>query len=67
MKSQLCLACGFCCDGNLFAFVALSSPEAQTLKAQGLEVIDDKGRLKLAWIESTVHGSDHCPVGLELK
>jgi len=26
-----------------------------------------KPRLKRAWIESTVHGSDHCPVGLELK
>lgn len=26
-----------------------------------------KPRLKRAWIESTVMGSDHCPVGLELK
>ena len=26
-----------------------------------------KSRLKRAWIESQVHGSDHCPVGLELK
>lgn len=48
MKSQLCLECGFCCDGNLFAFVAISSDEAQTLRSRGLAVIDDKGRLKLA-------------------
>ncbi len=26
-----------------------------------------KPRLKRAWIESDVHGSDHCPVGVELK
>jgi exodeoxyribonuclease-3 len=26
-----------------------------------------KPRLKRAWIEADVHGSDHCPVGLELK
>ena len=48
MKSQLCLECGFCCDGNLFAFVAISSDEARALRAEGLAVIDDKGRLKLA-------------------
>lgn len=26
-----------------------------------------KPRLKRAWIESDVHGSDHCPVGVEMK
>ena len=26
-----------------------------------------KPRLKRAWIEADVHGSDHCPVGLELN
>ena len=26
-----------------------------------------KPRLKRAWIESDVHGSDNCPVGVELK
>ena len=26
-----------------------------------------KPRLKRAWIEADVHGSDHCPVGVELK
>jgi len=56
MKSQLCLACGLCCDGNLFAFVALSSPEAQALRGEGLAVIDDRGRLKLAQRCSALEG-----------
>jgi uncharacterized protein len=45
--SQLCLACGMCCDGTLFTFVAISSEEARTLKAAGVEVRDEAGRLKL--------------------
>ena len=35
--SQLCLACGMCCDGTLFGFVALRSGEDAVLKASGLD------------------------------
>ncbi len=45
--SELCTACGMCCDGTLFSFVAISSDEARTLKAAGVEVRDDAGRLRL--------------------
>ncbi len=48
LKGQLCLACGMCCDGTLFSFVAVSSDEAVALKAGGIPVTDDNGRLKLA-------------------
>lgn len=45
--SQLCTACGMCCDGTLFSFVAISTEEARTLQAAGIEVRDEAGRLKL--------------------
>jgi Fe-S-cluster containining protein len=47
MSEPLCTACGLCCDGNLFAFVAVGSAEAAALKEAGLAVLDEKGRLKL--------------------
>lgn len=43
----LCTACGMCCDGALFSFVALSSEEARTLRLAGAEVRDEGGILKL--------------------
>ena len=45
--SQLCTACGMCCDGTLFSFVAVTPDEARTLRGAGVEVRDDAGRLKL--------------------
>ena len=60
-KSQLCTACGMCCDGNLFGFVAVSSSEAATLRSAGLEVIDDRGRLKLGQRCAALDGC-HCRV-----
>lgn len=45
--SQLCTACGMCCDGTLFSFVALSSEEARKLRLVGAEVRDEGGLLKL--------------------
>jgi Fe-S-cluster containining protein len=45
--STLCLACGMCCDGTLFSFVALSAAEATTLKAAGVDVRDEAGRPRL--------------------
>lgn len=37
--STLCLACGFCCDGTLFAWVKLETPEeVEALRAAGMEV-----------------------------
>lgn len=46
-KSALCLACGMCCDGSLFSFVAVSAAEARTLRASGVEVREQAGALKL--------------------
>jgi len=45
--SQLCTACGMCCDGTLFSFVALTGEEARPLRAAGVEVREEAGRLKL--------------------
>lgn len=61
LKSQLCMTCGMCCDGNLFSFVALSTAEATALKAEGLAVVDHEGRLKLAQRCGALDGC-HCRV-----
>ena len=37
--STLCLACGMCCDGNLFTQVPLVADEPVRLRARGLLVI----------------------------
>jgi len=37
--STLCLACGMCCDGNLFTQVPLAADEAARLRGRGLVVI----------------------------
>lgn len=37
--STLCLACGMCCDGNLFTQVPLAADEPVRLRARGLVVI----------------------------
>jgi hypothetical protein len=37
--STLCLACGMCCDGNLFTQVPLAEDEAVRLRGRGLAVI----------------------------
>lgn len=39
MLSTLCLACGMCCDGNLFTQVPLAEDEAVRLRGRGLVVI----------------------------
>lgn len=36
--STLCLACGLCCDGNLFTQVPLAEDEAARLRGRGLPV-----------------------------
>ena len=38
--SALCLACGMCCDGNLFTQVPLVADEATRLRRRGLVVIE---------------------------
>ncbi len=45
--STLCLACGMCCDGSLFSFVAISSDEARVLRAKNVEVREEAGRHRL--------------------
>lgn len=36
--SELCLACGLCCDGTLFRHVEISAPERERLVALGIGV-----------------------------
>jgi Fe-S-cluster containining protein len=43
----LCLSCGLCCDGSLFALVAIDPTEARVLRDAGVAVLDEGGRLKL--------------------
>lgn len=38
--SALCLACGLCCDGNLFTQVPLLPDEVARLRGRGLRVIE---------------------------
>lgn len=45
--SELCLKCGLCCDGSLFAFVALDAREADVLRGKGLTVVEKRERLGL--------------------
>jgi uncharacterized protein len=46
--SRVCLACGLCCDGSLFDFVALDEGEAATLADTSATVRPDGQRLALA-------------------
>lgn len=64
--SQLCTACGMCCDGTLFSFVALSSEEARVLKIEGHPVSPEPHFLKLPQRCSALEGTtctiyDHRP------
>ncbi len=46
--SALCLACGMCCDGNLFTQVPLVADEAARLRRRGLVVLErEDGSLAL--------------------
>lgn len=61
LKSALCTACGMCCDGNLFSFVALNADEAKTLEAAGVEVLNQKGKLRVPQRCGALDGC-HCRV-----
>ncbi|GAA0280280.1 hypothetical protein GCM10009127_21790 [Alteraurantiacibacter aestuarii] len=39
-ESELCLACGMCCDNTLFGRVISSAEEAPQLRALGIQVIE---------------------------
>lgn len=42
LAQSLCLACGLCCDGTLFAYVALDAEEAVIpLEASGIRIVVD--------------------------
>jgi hypothetical protein len=59
----LCLGCGFCCDGTLFASVTLESQEGQqavACKASGLKV--GMGSAPLMPQPCCHHQSGHCQV-----
>ncbi len=47
--SDLCVACGLCCDGSIYARVSLEPEEIEPAAAEGLEVFarDDKPFFKL--------------------
>ncbi|MCC6525175.1 MAG: YkgJ family cysteine cluster protein [Polyangiaceae bacterium] len=40
---ELCLACGLCCNGGLFARVPLAPPEVERLRGRGLVVVSHDG------------------------
>lgn len=39
-RSTLCLACGLCCDGNLFTQVPLRAGEVEPIRRRGLPVLE---------------------------
>lgn len=43
--SELCLACGLCCDGSLFRYGNLLSGEAELAIPAGFQVIDNREQL----------------------
>lgn len=47
VSTSLCLECGLCCNGVIFADVELQPAEAQRLKAQSLVSSQDNGPVKL--------------------
>lgn len=45
---ELCRACGLCCDGTLFTFVAVEEARLYTLRVEGLDVREGRdGRFTL--------------------
>ncbi len=60
--SQLCTACGMCCDGSLFSFVALSTEEARKLRLVGAEVRAEGGFLKLPQRCGALDGNRCCTI-----
>ena len=44
LTSGLCLQCGLCCDGSLFADVELAARETTALEVLGLEIEDGEKR-----------------------
>ncbi len=46
--SDLCVACGLCCDGSLFRFVPAKEAERETWEALGLPLVVQSGQLAMA-------------------
>lgn len=42
--SELCVACGLCCDGSLFRFLPVDEAERGTYARLGLKVVTQSGR-----------------------
>lgn len=54
---ELCLACGLCCNGGLFARVPVAPAEVERLRGRGLVVVSHRGEAALrqpcaAWSEA---------------
>ncbi len=47
-STELCLACGLCCDGNLFTQVPVRSDERERVARRGLPIVErEKGPILL--------------------
>ncbi len=46
--SNLCVACGLCCDGSLFRFVPAEAAERERWETLGLPLVTQSGRLAMA-------------------
>lgn len=45
--SDLCVACGLCCDGTIFSFISISEPEAEALTDAPVQVDRANGRTSM--------------------
>lgn len=45
--SELCTACGFCCDGRLFSLAPLTDEEAEWAKRRRLPLVAHSGKIAL--------------------
>lgn len=45
--SDLCVACGLCCDGSLFRFLPVEASEVEHYRALSLPVVTQSGRLAM--------------------
>lgn len=45
--SELCTACGLCCDGSLFRFLPVDASERETYERLALPVVTQSGRLAM--------------------
>jgi hypothetical protein len=47
LTSELCTACGFCCDGRLFSLAPLTAPEAEWARRRRLPLVTHSNKVSL--------------------